>query len=274
MLGVKEGENLFVEADGAWKLGRYVPAYVRRYPFIVTETPDKAAQLLAIDSASDRFVSMATDSNPADTLFDDRGTPTAVASGAMAFCNAYHQDHLKTQAFVDALAGAGLLTANHAQMQLPDGSRYTLDGFMSVDEQKFRGLPATRVAEWHAKGWLDLVALHLVSELAGSPQSSYASHQRNEGGCMMAKKLRLTGVAVVAVSALRRVDSNANDNALAVFLGLRLRHDAALGRSLLRAGHAPVAIGLVQGRGRPAGSRLSAPVPIASAAGWDRPRRP
>ena len=48
-------------------------------------------------------------------------------------------------------------------MQFPDGGQQTLDGFCVVDEKAFRALPAKTVADWHARGWLDLATLHLAS---------------------------------------------------------------------------------------------------------------
>lgn len=163
VLGVQEGKNLFVNEDGSWKAGFYVPAYVRRYPFIVTDTPDQQSQLLAIDGASERFVIDADKEKDVARLFDDEGGPTSAAQEAMTFCHAFHSEHMKTTAFSNALASAGLLTANHAQMQLPNGNRYSLDGFMVVEEQAYRALPAETLVEWQANGWLDPVALHLAS---------------------------------------------------------------------------------------------------------------
>ena len=44
--------DLFVDAAGAWAPDCYVPAYVRRYPFILVEVPDRSDLGLAIDGAS------------------------------------------------------------------------------------------------------------------------------------------------------------------------------------------------------------------------------
>src|SRR3954469_19584448 len=38
MLGLRSRENLFVDAQDRWT-GRYVPAFVRRYPFVLAELP-------------------------------------------------------------------------------------------------------------------------------------------------------------------------------------------------------------------------------------------
>ncbi len=83
---------------------------------------------------------------------------------AMAFCNAFHQDHLRGEKFGAALLDQGLLVHRHANMQFPDNSRYTLDGFQVVDEEKFRSLSdPDLLLDWHHKGWLAAIILHLAS---------------------------------------------------------------------------------------------------------------
>lgn len=164
LVGIRRDANLFIERDGTWRSGSYAPAYIRRYPFIVTETPDRAQQLLAIDRGSERFVASVADRPEAERLFDAVGNATAAAQAAMAFCHAYHTDHAATIAFGKALLAAKLLTPYHAEFRLPDGTLNQVNGFYAVDEQAFRALPPKTVAEWHTKGWLDLVGLHLVSQ--------------------------------------------------------------------------------------------------------------
>lgn len=163
VVGIRQGHNLFIERDGGWRAGSYVPAYVRRYPFIGTETPDKARQLLTIDRKSDRFVASVSARSDAQRLFDTEGKPTSTAQSAMAFCHAYHADVVNTLAFAKALDEAKLLSPNHVQIQFPDGAQQTLNGFRSMDEKAFRALPTRTVTDWHATGWLDLATLHLAS---------------------------------------------------------------------------------------------------------------
>lgn len=163
VLGLKEGQNLFSAENGSWKAGTYVPAYLRRYPFIVTDFADQTGQLLAIDTASDRFTEVGA-SPDAQPLFDDKGGPTPATAEAMAFCHAFHQDHVRGDALGRELKERGLLLDRHADMQFPDDSRYRLNGFMIVDAEKFRSLSDPAVLlDWHGKDWLAAIALHLAS---------------------------------------------------------------------------------------------------------------
>lgn len=163
VLGLREGENLLVQPDGHWRAQAYIPAYIRRYPFIVTQTPDQKQQLLAVDAASDRFAAD-TSGVDAKAFFASDGTPTAETKSAMDFCHAYHVEHVETEGFTRALKDAKLLVSNQAALTLPDHSRYTLGGFQMVDEKAFRALRSSLLYDWHSKGWLQLIALHLASQ--------------------------------------------------------------------------------------------------------------
>lgn len=163
LVAIRKEHNLFVERDGSWKAGSYVPAYVRRYPFNVVETEDRAQQLLTVDRSSNRFVASVKEHVDAERLFDETGKPTMAAQTAMALCHAFHTDHANTVAFGRALIAAKVLEPYHADFRLPDGTLHQVNGFYAVNETAFRALPADTVAEWHAKGWLGLVNLHLAS---------------------------------------------------------------------------------------------------------------
>ncbi|ATY34207.1 SapC family protein [Sphingomonas psychrotolerans] len=157
VLGV-EYENLFVE-DGRWIPDAYVPAYVRRYPFgfIRTVNPDGFA--LAIDTGADRVTREGEDGA---ALFDADG-PTALTRQAMRFCEAFEGEAAATSAFVGALVAADLLVDRRADVTLPDGRKLGLDGFGIVDAERFAALPGETILDWHRKGWLGLIHLHLSS---------------------------------------------------------------------------------------------------------------
>ncbi|MBV9523080.1 MAG: SapC family protein [Alphaproteobacteria bacterium] len=52
VLGVRQDENLFVDERGQWQNDSYIPAYVRRYPFIFFESDDRQTLSLCIDEAA------------------------------------------------------------------------------------------------------------------------------------------------------------------------------------------------------------------------------
>src|SRR3972149_3869759 len=108
ILGYERGRNLFVDAAGQWQAGGYVPAYVRRYPFINGRGAAESDLVLYIDAASDHLVDMA-DTPDAEPLFVD-GRPSERAKRAPAFCVAFQAQAPHTSAFVEELKARDMLT--------------------------------------------------------------------------------------------------------------------------------------------------------------------
>ncbi|MBW7950905.1 MAG: SapC family protein [Pseudorhodoplanes sp.] len=161
--GLSGLSNLFVDAAGRWSDGAYVPAYVRRYPFLPVTAPGSDALMLAIDRP--HLVERSGDL-PEDgpgRLFDG-GRASPLAERALAFCERYHRDHLRTAAFAAALRERDLLDARRADIRLPDRPQFRVDGFRMIDRAKLRALPDALLGDWFRKGWLDLAALAEASQ--------------------------------------------------------------------------------------------------------------
>jgi len=157
LLGLRGGQNLFVDAAGRWSEGVYIPAYVRRYPFIFMENADKSEYTLCIDEAAAAAVR-----GGGRPLFAD-GKPTDLAQRVLAFCRDYQANHNATQAFVQAVAAADLLVDNRADVTLGSGERLSLAGFKVIDEARFNALDGEVLLRWRGEGWLALVYAHLIS---------------------------------------------------------------------------------------------------------------
>jgi len=157
VLGLRVDENLFIDSAGRWVEGIYVPAYVRRYPFVFIEAPEDKL-ILAIDEGSGLLV----DDGP-HKLFDDAGKPTPLVNGALQFCGAYQANFKQTLEFIDALLAQDLLVDNRANAVLAGGERLTLGGFKVIDEEKFKALPEAVLKTWRDQGWLAWVYAHFFS---------------------------------------------------------------------------------------------------------------
>ncbi len=160
IVGVRDNENLFVDADGKWKTETYVPAYIRRYPFILSESPDGQQLSLCIEDAPGVL-----DPNSPDKLFDAEKQPTQLAKNAMEFCRSYHVAAKQTALFSQALADEGLLVERSAELSLRNGQRVSFSGFRILDEEKFNKIPEKLLADWRSKGWLAGAYAHLFSGL-------------------------------------------------------------------------------------------------------------
>ena len=157
MLGLRSQENLFVDGDGKWD-ARYIPAFVRRYPFVLAELPGRTDMALCVDEA---FAGL----NPAEgePLFDAGGHDTPFLKNALEFLGRYQAEYLRTEAFCQRLEQAGLLVEMNAKADLVDGRSFTINGLLIVDEKKLMALAdATALALFRA-GELHLISMHLVS---------------------------------------------------------------------------------------------------------------
>jgi hypothetical protein len=156
MLGLRAGENLFVDDEQRWD-ARYVPAFLRRHPFVLAQLPGQALAVCVDESCA------GLGEAEGEPLFDEQGAQTAFLRNAVEFLDRYQREHARTQAFCRRLDEAGLLRAMNARATLVDGRSFTLDGLLVVDEKKLLALPDATALAMFRSGELGLVAMHLVS---------------------------------------------------------------------------------------------------------------
>ena len=158
ILGLRDNENLFLKSDNSWLENSYVPAYIRRYPFIFSEMPNSDQLTLCVDM-NDDIIEKKGD----QPFFDKDGQATQLAQNALEFCKSYHAAAQQTIEFSKALADSGLLVEREAQINIAGNKRINFSGFKIIDEQKFAELDEKVFLEWRAKGWLPFVYAHLFS---------------------------------------------------------------------------------------------------------------
>ena len=157
VVGLKNDSNLYVDPQGRWVAGAYLPAYVRRYPFILMDDPERKQFVLCIDESTDMLAEQGE-----YALFEGE-EPSAFTKSAMEFCAALRQQGDATDEFVMALKSFDLLKPNDAQIDMPDKTRLQLSGFLVIDPEKFDKLADNVILEWRRKGWLGLVYAQLLS---------------------------------------------------------------------------------------------------------------
>ena len=166
MLGVRDNENLYVDEGGAWN-ARYVPAFVRRYPFVFSSA-DGARFTLCLD---EEFPGV-NRRGVGERLFDAEGQRTQYLQSVLNFLQAYQVQFEATRAFSQRLVELDLLEAMRAQFTLRSGRRITLGGFMTVSRARLRALPGDALARLAASGDLDLVYAHLHSQRNFTPTAA------------------------------------------------------------------------------------------------------
>lgn len=158
IVGLRNGENVYITADKLWAQSAYVPAYVRRYPFVFMESPDRKQMILCVDEDSGLVAE-----GGELALFDAEGKQTAIIDRAIEFCRMFHQQHEATRQFVVALAEHDLLGDNTTEIQLGENRKIELKGYKIVDRAKLDALDDAVFLDWRKRGWLAAIYYHLQS---------------------------------------------------------------------------------------------------------------
>lgn len=155
LTGLSPDSNAFVDAKGAWN-ARYVPASVRRYPFILAEGADDQLSLAADLSAPQ----LGKEGEP---LFDERGEPTELARNVMKLLGEFQGQAKLTEAVAKKLEEAQLLNQQNLQVRLGDGRNAVVEGVWIIDENKLRELPDDKILAWFKGGELTAIHAHMLS---------------------------------------------------------------------------------------------------------------
>ena len=181
LLGIRDAENLYVDEQGAWT-GRYVPAFLRRYPFVFSsDNPNEADAVFTL--CVDEEFAGCNDEGRGERLFDADGERTQYLQNVLGFLQAYQVQFQRTKMFVARLEALGLLEPMQAQFTLRSGQRATLSGFSVVNRDKLKSLSGDQLAELMQADELELIYLHLsslanltpIAERIGAPASEPAA---------------------------------------------------------------------------------------------------
>ena len=160
LVGLKEGQNLFIDDRGFWAENTYVPAYVRRHPFMLARlTADSDVLSLVFD---DQAGIVAADA--ANKLFDADKQTTETTKSIMSFCEQFEQAIARTKSFMEELNKLDLLMEGQAQIQNPGMEQpATFAGFRMIDEKKLQNIRGDQARKMVQNGMLGLVYAHLFS---------------------------------------------------------------------------------------------------------------
>jgi len=158
VVGLGDGINRFVGADGQWRANTYIPAYVRRYPFLPMKVDGQNEPILAIDTQSD-WVSQQV----GEAFVADDGKPTQRLQGVMQFQLEYLQQAEITSAMCAALQSSGVLEPRSLTWQEPGVEPRQIGGFFGVEEARLKALSAEGVVALHQADALGLAYAQLLS---------------------------------------------------------------------------------------------------------------
>jgi hypothetical protein len=158
ILGVRSDENFYLDNNNQWTAS-YIPAFVRRYPFVFAQQQDSDRFTLCIDESYHGW----NRESRGDRLFEANGEGTRFLNRVVEFVQEYQRDYLRTQALCRRLEELELLTPMAARFNLPSGDKAQLTGFKAIDREKVAALPGDTLAEMAKSGELELIYIHLYS---------------------------------------------------------------------------------------------------------------
>lgn len=161
LMGMNEGVNVFLGEDGKFNTPVYLPAYIRRYPFMLARLrPDSDELSLCFDPSTEALGDF---KDEGEALFDG-SDPSQITKDILKFCEDFEQAGARTQAFVEELKKAELLMDGEVAIQ-QDGSDkpFIYRGFQMVNEEKLRDLRGDELRKMSQSGMLPLIYAHLFS---------------------------------------------------------------------------------------------------------------
>jgi hypothetical protein len=167
VMGVNAANNIYIRPDGQFEAGVYIPAYVRRYPFVLAADESREKLVVCIDRAAPMVGDL-----PDVALFDSAGQPTDYTKGCIEFCNNFEVELRRTESFVNVLRELDLFETKSATFTpvnpdgTPAGPAQMVAEYYAVSDEKLKALPDEKVRELLNTGALQQIYAHLTS-LAG-----------------------------------------------------------------------------------------------------------
>ena len=162
LFGLNEGVNTFIGDDGKLVPEAYVPAYIRRYPFILAKMqPTSEEMSLCFDPSS----GVVSKQENGQELFDAEGQPSEYTKGVLDFCQKFEESGQRTRAFLEELTKLDILMDGEigiTRADVPD-TPFVYRGFRMVDEKKLRELPSETLEALTKNGMIMLIHAHLFS---------------------------------------------------------------------------------------------------------------
>ncbi|NRB17227.1 MAG: SapC family protein [Rhodobacteraceae bacterium] len=154
--GLKPGTNVFISDEGLWD-GKYAPAYLRRYPFIVGDVTD-GESILCVD---DTYEGLSEETG--EPFFTKTGESEETLVRALTISQSYKASADRTDAFAKMLHEMELFQSISLDAVMPDGEKTSVHGLMVVNEEALSELSDAQLGKLSAAGFLKPIYCHLLS---------------------------------------------------------------------------------------------------------------
>jgi len=158
LLGIRTDENIYLADDGGWN-AKYIPAFVRRYPFVFSSSGNGATFTLCLDEE----FSGCNQEGRGQKLFNEESEATPYLERMLAFTKNFQAQYGPTASFCKKLMDLNLLDPMKAQIKSKDGAEMSLGGFMAVSRDRLKELPGDTLSELAKTNELELIYMQLAS---------------------------------------------------------------------------------------------------------------
>jgi len=164
LMGLNEGVNVFFDDEGAPRDGTppYVPAYIRRYPFLLAKLDQNSDNLSLCFDPSAGLIGKFDDGQ---ALFTDSKEPSEHTKALLQFCEKFEEAGTRTQMFMKELEDNDLLMDGEIAINRADNpdQPFIYRGFRMVNQDKLREMRGDQLRKWNENGLLPLIFAHLFS---------------------------------------------------------------------------------------------------------------
>lgn len=152
IVGMIDDVNLFVDPNGEWEDNRYIPGYLRRYPFALASESSGERMAVIIDAAFSGL------KPGGDVPLFENGEPTENTQAAIEFCKTFEKDRIMTEEFGKRLKDLGIIQNQTAQYTAQGTSEpQAFARYFGIDEEKFNALSDEQILELRKSGMLALM---------------------------------------------------------------------------------------------------------------------
>ena len=155
VFGLSTEGNLFVDGT-SWR-GRYMPAVLRAYPFCTARVNEERIAV-CIDASWSGLSE--TEGEP---LFTADGKPTAMMDAAQQQLETLEAEIQRTRLACQRLVELDVLRDMRFDATFPDGRKHSVDGFLTVDQERMKAQSDATVLDLHKQGLMGLIQAHWIS---------------------------------------------------------------------------------------------------------------
>ena len=158
ILGIQEQKNLYLTETGEWQ-AKYIPAFIRRYPFVFSSADDGKTFTLCIDEGFSGW----NQEGKGERLFDSQGEHTQYLKNVLNFLQGYQAQFQYTSTFCKKLKELDLFEPMEASFTFGENNKASLGGFMGVTRERLKKLSQNDLFTLMQSDWLELIYSHLYS---------------------------------------------------------------------------------------------------------------